>query len=242
MKVLYQYIFTDRVEKLMTDKKITRSDLAARCGVAPSTISKWLAKGPTKWHEPSMLALRAIALALNVSADHLLGLDEAWLACTRESMLTAAINMLDIWLSVHYVRFHEDIELWDNILTDMPKFEEANFKAKGRGCDVRRVFLLRPPAPHFGQMARTIMKRHEQGLKGEVRVVFEDDIKNDYDLLRNFIIVDKVVFRPPDNSGQYSVATWPPRVNTSQDMIDVYSARFMKLWPIGKRPSEVFPD
>ncbi len=63
--------FIDILKDIMQDFKLNQSTLAQKIGVKQSQISEWL-NGKSK---PGYDNLKAICVALGISADRLLGLD-----------------------------------------------------------------------------------------------------------------------------------------------------------------------
>ena len=63
--------FTAILKDIMIDKEINQVKLAQKAGVKPSQISEWLS-GKSK---PGYDSLKALSMALNVSADVLLGIE-----------------------------------------------------------------------------------------------------------------------------------------------------------------------
>ena len=63
--------FIDILKDIMQDFKLNQSTLAQKIGVKQSQISEWL-NGKSK---PGYDNLKAICIALGISADRLLGLD-----------------------------------------------------------------------------------------------------------------------------------------------------------------------
>ena len=63
--------FTAILKDIMLDKEINQVQLAQKAGVKPAQVSEWLS-GKSK---PGYDNLKALALALNVSADVLLGIE-----------------------------------------------------------------------------------------------------------------------------------------------------------------------
>ena len=66
--------FIDVLKDIMIDYDLNQSQLAGKIGVKQSQISEWL-KGKSK---PGYDSLKAICIALDISADTLLGLDAKW--------------------------------------------------------------------------------------------------------------------------------------------------------------------
>ena len=64
--------FIEILKELMIEFNLNQSQLAKKIGVRPNQISEWLS-GKAK---PGYDNLKAICLALDVSADRLLGLDK----------------------------------------------------------------------------------------------------------------------------------------------------------------------
>lgn len=64
--------FIDILKDIMIDYNLNQSQLANKIGLKQSQISEWL-KGKSK---PGYDNLKAICLALNISADRLLGIDD----------------------------------------------------------------------------------------------------------------------------------------------------------------------
>lgn len=65
--------FIDILNDIMIDFNLNQTQLAQKIGVKQSQVSEWL-NGKSK---PGYDSIKAICLALNISADRLLGLDEA---------------------------------------------------------------------------------------------------------------------------------------------------------------------
>ena len=63
--------FIDILKDIMIDLDLNQSQLANKVGLKQSQVSEWL-KGKSK---PGYDNLKAICLALDISADRLLGLD-----------------------------------------------------------------------------------------------------------------------------------------------------------------------
>lgn len=64
--------FVEILNDIMIDKNLNQTSLAKLIGVKQSQVSEWL-KGKSK---PGYDNLKAICIALNISADYLLGLDD----------------------------------------------------------------------------------------------------------------------------------------------------------------------
>lgn len=64
--------FFEILKDIMIDKKLNQTKLANIIGVKQSQVSEWL-NGKNK---PGYDNLKTICLALNISADYLLGLDD----------------------------------------------------------------------------------------------------------------------------------------------------------------------
>lgn len=64
--------FIDILKDIMIDFNLNQSQLANKIGLKQSQISEWL-KGKSK---PGYDNLKAICLALDISADRLLGIDD----------------------------------------------------------------------------------------------------------------------------------------------------------------------
>ena len=64
--------FIEILQELMIDKSLNQTELAKLIGVKPSQVCEWL-KGKSK---PGYDSLKALALALDVSADVLLGISD----------------------------------------------------------------------------------------------------------------------------------------------------------------------
>ena len=64
--------FIDILKDIMIDFTLNQSQLANKIGLKQSQISEWL-KGKSK---PGYDNLKAICLALDISADRLLGIDD----------------------------------------------------------------------------------------------------------------------------------------------------------------------
>lgn len=64
--------FVDILKDIMIDFNLNQSQLADKIGLKQSQISEWL-KGKSK---PGYDSIKAICVALGISADRLLGLDK----------------------------------------------------------------------------------------------------------------------------------------------------------------------
>ena len=64
--------FIEILKVIMIDFNLNQSELANKLGLKQSQISEWL-KGKSK---PGYDSIRAICIALEISADRLLGLDD----------------------------------------------------------------------------------------------------------------------------------------------------------------------
>ena len=64
--------FIDILKDIMVDFNLNQTQLAEKIGIKQSQVSEWL-KGKSK---PGYDSMRAICLALDISADRLLGLYE----------------------------------------------------------------------------------------------------------------------------------------------------------------------
>ena len=64
--------FVDILKDMMIDFNLNQSQLAEKIGLKQSQISEWL-KGKSK---PGYDSIKAICIALGISADRLLGLDK----------------------------------------------------------------------------------------------------------------------------------------------------------------------
>ncbi len=71
-------IWVERIKKTMAEQGLSQKELAERCGTTPSTISDWIGnkKKSQEQREPKIWGFKAVADALNVSTDYLLGADE----------------------------------------------------------------------------------------------------------------------------------------------------------------------
>lgn len=63
--------FIEILKDLMQEKNLTQTELANKVGVKQSQVSEWL-KGKSK---PGYDSLKAICLALDISGDEILGID-----------------------------------------------------------------------------------------------------------------------------------------------------------------------
>lgn len=77
--------FADRLKKIRDDRELSQSDLARKAGMQPSAIAHFEA-GRRK---PSFDNVRALARALDVSADYLLGTGGATTAFRDENKLSS---------------------------------------------------------------------------------------------------------------------------------------------------------
>ena len=64
--------FVEILKDIMIDKKLNQTQFATLVGVKQSQVSEWL-KGKSK---PGYDSIRAICIALDISADIVLGLNE----------------------------------------------------------------------------------------------------------------------------------------------------------------------
>lgn len=64
--------FVDILKDIMIDFNLNQSQLAEKIGLKQSQISEWL-KGKSK---PGYDSIKAVCVALGISADRLLGLDK----------------------------------------------------------------------------------------------------------------------------------------------------------------------
>ncbi|MBQ7880341.1 MAG: helix-turn-helix transcriptional regulator [Clostridia bacterium] len=64
--------FSNILKYLMKENTLSQTELAKKIGLKPSQVCEWL-KGKSK---PAYDSLKALALALNVSADVLLGISD----------------------------------------------------------------------------------------------------------------------------------------------------------------------
>ena len=77
--------FGDRLRTIREKRDLTQSDLARAAGMQPSAIAHFEADR----RKPSFDNVRALAVALNVSADYLLGSNTATTAFRNEEKLSA---------------------------------------------------------------------------------------------------------------------------------------------------------
>ena len=77
--------FGDRLRAIRENRELSQSDLARAAGMQPSAIAHFEADR----RKPSFDNVRALAKALNVSADYLLGSNEATTAFRNEEKLSA---------------------------------------------------------------------------------------------------------------------------------------------------------
>lgn len=68
--------FVDILKDIMIDFNLNQSQFAEKIGLKQSQISEWL-KGKSK---PGYDSIKAICIALGVSADRLLGLDDKFVS------------------------------------------------------------------------------------------------------------------------------------------------------------------
>lgn len=66
--------FVDILSDIMKEKNLNQTEFASIVGIKQSQVSEWL-KGKSK---PGYDSLKAICLALNISADDILGLNEEY--------------------------------------------------------------------------------------------------------------------------------------------------------------------
>lgn len=64
--------FSTRLKMLLDEKGLMQKDLAKRCDTSAMSISRYINGS----REPTMYAITALAKALNVSSDYLLGLSD----------------------------------------------------------------------------------------------------------------------------------------------------------------------
>lgn len=64
--------FIEILKEIMIDFNLNQSQLAEKIGLKQSQISEWL-KGKSK---PGYDSIKAICIALDISADRIMGLDE----------------------------------------------------------------------------------------------------------------------------------------------------------------------
>ena len=64
--------FSEILKDIMLDNNFTQTELVSKIGLKQSQISEWL-KGKSK---PGYDSLKALSIALNISADILLGIQE----------------------------------------------------------------------------------------------------------------------------------------------------------------------
>ena len=64
--------FTDILKEIMIEQNLNQSEFALKVGVKQSQVSEWLS-GKNK---PGYDKLKAICVALDISADYLLGLEQ----------------------------------------------------------------------------------------------------------------------------------------------------------------------
>ena len=84
--------FSNRLEHAMADVGLSQAALERRAGIHQSSVSRYLSKGRL----PGSEELRAISLALGVSADYLLGLREG--AISGPGLSTTKVNRLTLYL------------------------------------------------------------------------------------------------------------------------------------------------
>ncbi len=77
--------FAERLRKIRDDRDLSQSELARLAGMQPSAIAHFEANR----RKPSFDNVRALAKALNVSADYLLGTGEATTAFRDEQKRSA---------------------------------------------------------------------------------------------------------------------------------------------------------
>lgn len=76
--------FAERLKKIRDDRDLSQSDLARLAGMQPSAIAHFEADR----RKPSFENVRALAKALSVSADYLLGMGAATTAFRDEAKLS----------------------------------------------------------------------------------------------------------------------------------------------------------
>ena len=77
--------FAQRLKKIRNDRDLSQSELARLAGMQPSAISHFEANR----RKPSFDNVRALAKALNITGDYLLGTGEATTAFRDEQKLSA---------------------------------------------------------------------------------------------------------------------------------------------------------
>ena len=84
--------FSARLSHAMEESSLSQAALERKAGIHQSSVSRYLSKGRL----PGAEELRAISLALGVSADYLLGLREGAIASPEPS--TTKVNQLTLYL------------------------------------------------------------------------------------------------------------------------------------------------
>ena len=72
-------VWVERINNLLSEKKITQQELANQCGISPSVVSDWVGRNKRdnqKLREPKIQGFQKIAKFLGVSVDYLLGENE----------------------------------------------------------------------------------------------------------------------------------------------------------------------
>lgn len=82
--------FADRLRKTLEAQRINQAELAKKVGMSEQTISYYV-KGDRL---PDTDRLKAIATALNVSADYLLGIESDSVKATQDLLIKQAQNDL----------------------------------------------------------------------------------------------------------------------------------------------------
>lgn len=81
----------ERIKKARLEKGYTQSQLAEMIGVAKNTITGY----ETGTREPDAIKINAIAKALNVSGDYLLGTEYNWLPSSEAMKIAHKYDRLD---------------------------------------------------------------------------------------------------------------------------------------------------
>lgn len=121
-----QEIMARRIKSLLEERGMTQQELAKRSNTSPSAISDWI--GTTKKgkspREPKIMGLKAVAEALGVSVDYLLGADECKIPTDEE--------------------IHRQTGLSDKALEKLKKLQQSEGKDKGHAARKLEIcnFLL----------------------------------------------------------------------------------------------------
>ncbi|PJF22686.1 MAG: hypothetical protein CUN56_04785, partial [Phototrophicales bacterium] len=240
-------VFSSRVRKALGDRSMNW--LAFETGLSVKTISFYL--NEERPDLPKANNLRALCEALNVSADHLLGLPQPIIPSSRAEILDSVHRVKSSMLATHYALIPEEVHRWKQ--GDAVQYYDANCRLVAQGKTVERVFILRryaffdPKTGRFDEQSLHILSEQAQNLT-QVIVVWEEVVKQhqnndewllhsqlqiyDSNLLIDIILIDEDLLFINRNPG-FTLTTWIPDKTTCATRVENHLNKFKALKSIG---------